>query len=125
MDNVQRAKTGAQLSKGASKDDLDIRNRNLVTDTEVWGQSRVAARQTWCQVWEETVHDQISVRAMAASEGSGLAVRMGGGRSRESGGKPLSLTLGPLVFPQGCFLSNMAPGPTTLGSGLVHFQSQP
>lgn len=40
MDNVQRAKTGTQLPKGASKDDLDIRNRNLVTDAEVWGQSR-------------------------------------------------------------------------------------
>lgn len=46
----------------------------------------MAARQTWCQVWEEPVHDRISVRATAASEGSGLAVRLGGGRSREFGG---------------------------------------
>lgn len=89
------------------------------------GPEQVAARQTWCQIWEQPEHDQISVRAMAASEGSGLAVRMGGGRSRESDGKSFSLTLGPLVFLQGCFLSNMAPGPTTLGSGLVHFQPQP
>lgn len=97
-------------------------------DAEVWGQSRVAARLTWCQVLEEPVHDQISVRAMVANKSSGPAASMEGGKAGSQVGYAKAapqLHLWALHLPSRLPLSSMALGPTTFGLGLVHSQTQP
>lgn len=97
-------------------------------DAEVWGQSRVAGRLTWCQVLEEPVHDQISVRAMAANKSSGPAARMEGGKAGSQEGYVKAapqLHLWAPHLPSRLLLSSKALGPTTFGPGLVHSQTQP
>lgn len=121
---MQRAKIGAQLPKGASSDNLDIRNRKLVMNAEVRGQSRVASRLIWYHIWEEPVHDQIC-QAMVFSEGSGPASRMGGGRGRESSGlhegSPSVTLLSPLSLKDTLFPVWLLAPHTTL----VQPQTQP